>query len=357
MTVSLRPNRARVRNLLYVGLLLLPISLNLINPSQTGYQYSLFGITFNLVFLLTAWFEHVVILNRFLDRRQYWAALVGSVGALFFFVAVRYLIEQQLASILFNSINYDPSNLTIRYYVQDNQYYAFTAVGLGILFKLIEDWFVHQQERQALVSEKTTAELAFLKSQINPHFLFNTLNNIYALAYTKSDAAPGAILKLSELMRYMLYESAGPAPAPTGNGSVSRETAHKVPLTKEIQYVQNLVDLEKLRVPNAQVQFDVEGNTDLYRIEPMLLISFVENAFKHGDLTDPKQPLVIHLSVRQGQLQADILNKKSHHQKDTTGGIGLPNVRRRLDLLYPNRYTLHIDDDEQTYACRLAVRL
>ncbi|CCH51463.1 Sensor protein lytS [Fibrisoma limi BUZ 3] len=324
MTESVRSNRARTRNLLYVGILLLPISLNLINPSQVAYQYSFFGISFNVVFLLTAWFEHVVILNRFLDRRQYWAALLGSVGALFFFITVRYLIEQQLAPILINSVNYDPDGLTVWFYIQDNQYYAFTAVGLGILFKLIEDWFVHQQERRALVNEKTTAELAFLKSQINPHFLFNTLNNIYALAYTKSDAAPGAILKLSELMRYMLYESAGPALPTNGHTTATREGSHKVSLAKEIQYLRNLVDLEKLRVPNAQVQFDVEGSTDLYRIEPMLLISFVENAFKHGDLTDPNQPLVIQLSVRQGQLQADILNKKTTIRKTRRAALACP---------------------------------
>ncbi len=350
--MTFRPNRALLRTVLYIGILLVPSSLNAINPMNNDVYFNLFGVTFNTVFLLTAWVEHVLVLNFFLNRKQYIRAMIGSVGAGFFFIAMRYLVEQKLCWVLFGNVNYDPEDLRISYYIVDNQYYALRAVGLGILFKLIEDWFRLQQERRELVGEKTTAELAFLKSQINPHFLFNTLNNIYALAYAKSDAAPGAILKLSELMRYMLYES-------TGNGSptAGNNDTHKVTLSKEVQYLRNLVDLEGLRVPNAQVQFEVEGNTDLYRIEPMLLISFVENAFKHGDLTDPNHPLVIHLSVRQGKLLADVLNKKSERQKDTTGGIGLPNVRRRLDLLYPNRYTLRIEETEQTYGCRLEISL
>lgn len=350
MTFNRQLSRPLLRNLLYLGLFLLPLSLDLINPNRDRIEFSLFGSTFVLVFLLTAWFEHVVILNRFLDRQQYVQTGLGSILALFFFVGVRYLVEQQLTRLLFGSVNYDPTDLTASYYLSDNRYYALASVGLGVLFKLIEDWIVLQQERRALVSEKTTAELAFLKSQINPHFLFNTLNNIYALAYTKSDAAPGAILKLSELMRYMLYESTG---GPGGEASPPQ----KVILSREIEYLRNLVDLETLRVPNAQVQFVVDGNTDLYRIEPMLLISLVENAFKHGDLTDPNHPLVIQLSVRQGQLQTEVTNKKGHHQKDATGGIGLPNVRRRLALLYPNRHQLHIREDAQTFVCRLEISL
>ena len=337
-------------------MLLIPYALNLINPEQ-GSRFSLFSVTFNVAFLVTAWVEHVLVLNRFLDRRQYVGVVLGTAGAFLLFCAVRYGIEQHLTRWLFNAVNYSMRMndlATARDYVADNRAYALTGLGWGLGFKLIEDWFRHQQERRALLSEKTTAELAFLKSQINPHFLFNTLNNIYALTYTKSDAAPGAILKLSDLMRYMLYESTGPAPT---SSAATSNTRHKVSLSKEVQYLRNLIDLETLRVPNAQVEFTVEGNTDLYRIEPLLLISFVENAVKHGILTDPAHPLVIHLSIRQGNLLADIVNRKNNHQKDASGGIGLPNVRRRLDLLYPNQYVLRIDDDDLTYSCHLELTL
>jgi two-component system, LytTR family, sensor kinase len=342
-----RANRTLIRNLLYVGILLWPISLNAISPIQQDRMYNLFGVTFNTVFLLTAWLEHTLILNRFLARRQYVWAVFGSIGVGFFFIGMRYLVEQHLCRVLFNSVNYyDTDGLTASYYIMDNRFYALKAVALGALFKLLEDWLVHQQERRALVSEKTTAELAFLKSQVNPHFLFNTLNNIYALAYTKSADAPGAILKLSELMRYMLYDSNGPA-----------GESLRVPLSKEITYLENFVALEKLRLTDAQVQFSIEGNPDLYRIEPLLLVPFVENAFKHGLLTDPKNPLVIDTEIRQGKLYFDITNRKANRQKDSVGGVGLQNVRRRLALLYPDRYVLHITDTDTDYACHLELTL
>ena len=152
-------------------------------------------------------------------------------------------------------------------------------------------------------------------------------------------------------MRYMLYD---------GNGSEQTGVAGdpaRVPLSKEVMYLENFVELEKLRVANAHVQFSVEGNTALFRIEPLLLVSFVENAFKHGDLTDAHQPLVIDLSVRNGTLRFDTLNKKSSRQTDAVGGIGLANVRRRLALLYPNRYALRITDEPDSYACSLELSL
>ncbi len=346
---------ARLRTGFYVALLIIPSAFSLISPEQGG-SITLFGFTFIIAFLFTAWVEHVVVLNRFLDRRQYVGVILGTLVAFLAFPAARFFLEQYLTLWFFGATNYFTDALTVRYYLTDNQTYSFTALGWGLGFKLVEDWFRHQQERRALVREKTVAELAFLKSQINPHFLFNTLNNIYALSYTKSDAAPGAILKLSELMRYMLYDSAVSV-ADGSSSAVKSAAPGKVSLSKEVQYLRNLVDLEMLRVPNAQVEFTVEGNTDLYRIEPLLLISFVENAFKHGTLTDPAHPLVIHLSIRQGKLLADIVNKKNAHQKDAVGGVGLPNVRRRLDLLYPNQYSLRVDDDEQTYSCRLELTL
>ncbi len=308
-------------------------------------QYVWFSLAFLTARWLAVYFFHVVILNWCLPRRQWAGILAGAATTLLVFILTRYLIEEVIFPVTLGIRNYVPGT-TLSHYVQDNLYYALPSLLIGFVLKLVEDWFVHQQERAELVAEKTTAELAFLKSQVNPHFLFNTLNNIYSLTYTKSDEAPGAILKLSELMRYMIYDNNGPA-----------EGGYKVPLTKEIAYLNNFIDLEKLRVANAQVQVQLEGNTDLYRIEPLILLPFVENAFKHGDLTNPAHPLVIDLSVRQGKLIFDTINKKVNRQKDAVGGIGLQNVRRRLDLLYPNQYTLHIDDTADTYACRLELSL
>jgi hypothetical protein len=342
----------RTRTLLYLGGLVLYLALNIVNFLDTDKprSYIRYVILFAIYQWLTIYLTHVVVLNPLFARKKYSWAILGLLGCVAFFIGTRYLIDEVLLFSIFGFRNYFPDT-PFSYFIKDNLYYAVPSVLVGLVFKIVEDWFVHQQERTALLNERNTAELAFLKSQVNPHFLFNTLNNIYALAYTKSDAAPGAILKLSELMRYMLYESNA------AERSAGVDVPLRVPLSKEVAYLEHFVELEKLRVANAQVQFSVEGNTDLFRIEPLLLVSFVENAFKHGDLSDPSHPLVLDLSVRNGILRFDTLNKKASRQTDATGGIGLANVRRRLALLYPNRHTLHITDEPTSYACSLELNL
>lgn len=332
----------RLRTLAYVliwAIAQLSIAYN--STSQT-FSFNSLGMSFSTTFWVAVWFEHTQVLHPFLNRRRWWLIFPGTFGTLLVFCTMRYLIEQVLYWYVLNTTNYPP-DVSLLYYVEDNAYFMPSVLGTSAALKLIEDWLIHQRERDALLTERNQAELAFLKSQINPHFLFNTLNNIYALTYAKSDAAPGAILKLSDLMRYMLYDST--------NGP------DRVPLSKEIQYLNSFVELEKLRVAQAHVEFSVEGNTDLFRIEPLLLVSFVENAFKHGDLTDPNHPLVLDLSVQNGKLRFDTLNKKISRQTDAVGGIGLVNVRRRLQLLYPDRHVLHITETTDSYACSLEISL
>ncbi|NQV75960.1 MAG: histidine kinase, partial [Bacteroidetes bacterium] len=179
-------------------------------------------------------------------------------------------------------------------------------------------------------------------SQINPHFLFNSLNNIYSLAYQKADKTPEAILKLSEIMRYMLYES----------------NEDKVALSDEIRYLENYIELQKLRFKDkTHIKFEINGDTDIQKITPLVLISFVENAFKHGIATDRENPISIILNVFANKLFFQVINRKSNQNKDETGGIGLQNVRRRLDLVYKGQYRLHIEDGNDIYNCELYLNL
>ena len=181
-------------------------------------------------------------------------------------------------------------------------------------------------------------ELQFLKSQLNPHFLFNSLNNIYSLAYQKSDKTADAVLKLSELMRYMIYES---------NDSW-------VSLSKEIDYVKSFIELQKLRFKDgAAIEFTLNGEIDDQKIVPLILISFVENAFKHGVANDPKNPIKINIIANQKILHFSITNKKNNQNKDEMGGVGLNNVERRLQLLYPERYKLNIVNSATHYTSEL----
>jgi len=215
-------------------------------------------------------------------------------------------------------------------------------VFLSTVLKFTLDWFLNERIQRDLENQRLSAELAFLKSQINPHFLFNSLNSIYSLAYQRSETTPEAILKLSEIMRYMLYEC----------------NDNRVNLGKELQYLQNYIDLQKIRYGNkAFVDFEVNGLISNQQIVPLLLISFIENAFKHGVANDPSAPIHITMDIEPAHLSFKMENKKHRFNKDSAGGIGLNNVKRRLDLLYPGKYKLKIDDGADVYTSELSLDL
>lgn len=208
----------------------------------------------------------------------------------------------------------------------------------GCIIKFTLDWFSNVRIQRSLETEKKDMELQFLKSQLNPHFLFNSLNNIYSLAYQKSEKTADAILKLSEIMRYMIYES---------NDSW-------VALSTEIEYLQSYIELQKLRFKDgAAVEMTINGEIDDQKIIPLVLISFVENAFKHGVANDPADPIRIDIIANQKILHFSITNKKNNANKDTMGGVGLNNVERRLQLLYPERYKLNIVNSATHYTSEL----
>jgi ligand-binding sensor domain-containing protein len=196
-----------------------------------------------------------------------------------------------------------------------------------------------------LVSHNKLSEQALLRMQVNPHFLFNTLNNIYSLVYQKLDTAPAAVVKLSEIMRYMLYDS----------------TSDLVPLEQEIKYLRSYIELQALRLQDSKfVDFDVMGDTNGLTIAPMLLIPFIENAFKHGAKRVTSPGIIIHLIVGQGLLNFEVTNHRKPNlieTKDQTGGIGLQNVRRRLELLYPSKHLLEINLDKEICVVKLKIEM
>ncbi len=220
------------------------------------------------------------------------------------------------------------------------------AAGAGsTMLKIASDWTRNNRERQKLQAQTLQSELKFLRTQINPHFLFNTLNSLYALTLKKSDRAPETVLKLSEMMRYMLYES----------------NARSVPLTSEVDYLRNYLDLERLRHgEGADIRFEVDGTLDDQEIAPMILVTFVENAFKHG-LGKVLQAGFVHivLLVERQEIRFHIENAKPSEliSSDDPGGIGLVNVERRLDLLYPDLHELHTLITHDTYAVDLYLDL
>ncbi|MBK8492040.1 MAG: histidine kinase [Saprospirales bacterium] len=225
---------------------------------------------------------------------------------------------------------------------------TFLIATSSTLIKIVIDRVRHLREMQELETQTMQSELRFLKSQINPHFLFNTLNNLYALTLKKSDLAPEIVLKLSEMMRYMLYEC----------------NEKQVLLSKEVNYLQNHLDLEALRQgSNVEVTFEVNGQISDQKIAPLMFIPFLENSFKHGLSHHISQGYIkIQLDVKDQTVRLFIENSKpeslplpDHSRR--SGGIGLVNVRRRLDLLYPGKYELRLNDAPRTYAIELTLNL
>jgi len=216
------------------------------------------------------------------------------------------------------------------------------AAVIPLGFSFFRFYYNAQQRTLTLEKQKIEAELTQLRNQVHPHFLFNTLNNLYALIIKKSDAAETAILKLSSLMRYMLYES----------------NADQVSLKKEIEYLKNYIDLEKLRFDtNVDIQFTNEVDQE-YEIAPFLLIPFVENSFKHGTNSTKKSWIVITISAIQNKLIMTTENTKRHGRNEASvGGIGTQNVTKRLAMLYPNNYSLNIENKELSYKVTLSIGL
>ncbi|WP_207421930.1 sensor histidine kinase [Desertivirga brevis] len=298
-------------------------------------------VYFGLCNIAIFYVNYLYLLPRYLNSREYLACAASIIGL----ILVSGLLKYGLANVFSDTIlvrGQTSGAIGFRdYYIASvftSTFFIFTSTAL----KFSTDWFVNEKVKRSLEKEKLAAELAFLKSQINPHFLFNSLNNIYSLAYQRSEKTPEAVLKLSEIMRYMLQES----------------NEVRVDLSRELRYLDNYIELQKLRFKNdAYVKVTVEGDDQDKKIAPLILIAFVENAFKHGVASDPLHPIIIEVKIAKDRLNFSVMNRKSSHNKDLTSGIGLSNVKRRLDLLYPERYYLNITDREVTYCSELSLVL
>lgn len=219
---------------------------------------------------------------------------------------------------------------------------ALLMLFMSGFIKIAQEWFKSEQQREALKLENLNAELKFLKSQINPHFLFNCLNTIYSLAHKHSAQTEPAIIKLSTIMRYMIYES----------------NEDKVQLQQELQYLEDYIDIQRLRLPeDIVVDYAVQGNPAGLRIEPMLLVPFVENAFKHGISYAEPSFIAIAVAVERNQVRLVVENAVFKQRVAEKGGIGLQNVKKRLELLYTEDHELEITEAENQFIVDLKIEL
>jgi sensor histidine kinase YesM len=215
--------------------------------------------------------------------------------------------------------------------------------GFTSMIVLFKYWMQKQQDFMTAKNEQVNAELQLLKSQIHPHFLFNTLNNIYSFSLDRSPKTPQLILKLSSILSYMLYDC----------------RASMVPLDKEIDVMMNYIDLEKERYGNRiEISQNITGDIRSKQIAPLLLMPFLENAFKHGTSEDLEKPwLSLDIDVRENMLWCKIVNSKSDLPRPGNSGIGIENVRKRLNLLYPGAHELIMQDEGDFYSVSLRLKL
>ncbi|WP_246862689.1 sensor histidine kinase [Pedobacter sp. KBS0701] len=302
-------------------------------------EFISFGV-FGILNVSLFYINYIFLIPELIKRRKkYWL----YVFAFFLMIAVFALIKTVVA-VLYPSDMMMVRGGKAEYNV--NEYFAGKAFVGGFfmisscIIKFTIDWFGSERIQRNLESERREMELQFLKSQLNPHFLFNSLNNIYSLAYQKSDKTADAIMKLSEIMRYMIYESNTPT----------------VALSKEVDYLTSYIELQKIRFKDgAYIELTLNGEIDNQKIVPLMLISFVENAFKHGVVTDPAEPVKINIIANQKILHFSVVNKKNQQNKDAQGGVGLTNVERRLQLVYPDRYKLNVVNSATHYTCELMI--
>jgi len=227
------------------------------------------------------------------------------------------------------------------------------SVVVGVLFIVafvsllyfVTEWFALEARAKALENEKLTAELRYLKAQLNPHFLFNTLNNLYYLAYSRSERTPEVVATLAQMMRYMLDEANRPA----------------VELNREIEYLTSYIQLEKLRLNSPiPITLTVAGQPAGRVVTPLIFMAFLENAFKHGVSTTSTQAWVrVHFDLTGSDCCYTVTNSKlpMPTARVSPAGTGLPNVRRRLALSYPGRHELQIEDRPHEYRIHLRLTL
>jgi len=296
-----------------------------------------------LVDVIAAYFTVYFLLPRLLFKRRY--VLFG----LYFLISATLAIILQRVFLYYVSypIIYGEIPVKLGTFWHINPFYSFfniyTVVSLFAAIKLLKYWYKHQTLKAELENKNKTSELALLRTQLNPHFLFNTLNNIDALISTNQEKASDAVIKLSEIMRFMLYDA----------------NSDRVPLDKEISYLESYIALQQLRLKNPFfVSFKNEVDCKSMSIAPMLFIPFVENAFKHGLKNIVAPGIEITLDCNEGNINFEVVNRYSdieEQNKDATSGIGLINTKKRLELLYPKKHKLEIRKSTGIYKVNLTI--
>lgn len=311
--------------------LLLPV---LISPDITNpvlFKVTPFQIDFISYVLLLVFFyiNFFVLIPQFYFKKKY-AAFIS-------WIVLSYAIDAYLP-ILITQNTYVLYGKYFPYYLGQSLFKFLSVFIFSLLIKVSNKWKKAEED-------KRNAELSFLKAQVNPHFLFNTLNSIYSLAITEdADETAKGIIKLSDMMRY-----------------ISNASSQKfVSLNKELDYIRNYIDLQKNRFGNTiKINYSVSGNSDGKLIAPLMLISFVENAFKHGVNPEEDSDIKIRIQISENSLELQVVNNKVTilYKEELASGLGIENTSNRLKLIYPDKHNLKIENAAKEFSVRLKIML
>lgn len=340
-----------VRILAHTGFWLVYLMINALTTLRYYPDRSIFNLALQILLTLpvdmcATYLTVYLLFPAFLYKRKYLLFAITFIGSALLFILLQRVIIYTLTYPLFF-----PGRQPQYPFSEINWVYSFTNIYLVVaavsVIKLFKISMVQQERARDLIQKKTEAELNFLKAQVHPHFLFNTLNNLYALTLDKSDKAPEIVLKLSSLLNYMLYECNEPFTL----------------LSKEIGLLEDYLSLERIRYGDQlDLHFSVTGEVAGKRLAPMLLLPFVENAFKHGVSRVGKNPSVnIIINSIENQLEFSVTNSRSVYPGDDLAGyskgIGLGNVQKRLELQYPSRHKLEIHETDHNFSIHLRLNL
>jgi sensor histidine kinase YesM len=310
-------------------------------PEKVDYVYT---ILFQLSLIPAVYINIELLLPKLGHRKRILFYMISLLATIIFFSWINYNFFDNWSAKVF------PDYFFISYFTfrEINLFFSVYIIITSLL-KLSKSWFLVSELQKELLEkekQKTEVELKALKAQINPHFFFNTLNSIYSMALDKDERLPGTILQLSELMRYFLYESRD----------------NFIPLEKEMAVLDNYIALQKIR-SDSKLNFEIKrsGEFNGQQIAPLLLITFLENAFKHGAKGSSGNTFIkLDIKVEKNKLNFTVENNKGIIDEVNTGdhnGLGLENVKRQLELLYPGKHLLNIKDQQDRFVVALQLSL
>lgn len=306
---------------------------------EDNLQSTVLRITFFIVGFCTFYIAYLFVLPKIFKLEKLYTAVLAFFISILCFATIRYLIEELLLPLTFGFRNYNEQT-GLTYYFFDNIYNGSLTIFIAGILWILEKFGVIEMEKKLIEQERNEAKIQALKTQINPHFIFNTLNNIYSLVYQNSEKALPAIEELSQLLRY----------------STKDLEKSFIPLEKEIGYLESLIELEKLRLKSPELlMIEKKINHPNLNISPMLLVPFVENAFKHGDFSG--KGFTMKISDDNQTLNFHLQNFKKQRSKDSLSGIGIGNVKKRLEILYPKKHELNIVETETEFSVDLKIDL